>query len=111
MIINLSTPFNPGDHDPGKTYNKAKVQNILIDMMARKIDFTVTFGSVVDGEWVPGTGTKRLTLTIRNQQGSPAFTTLMDQLTLDGETLGAAMKRLFIAALKAMNNVLDGTEA
>ena len=55
MPILLTTPFNPGDVDPGATYAEAKITEFRIGIEHRKrIEVLVELGNTVDGEWVPG---------------------------------------------------------
>jgi hypothetical protein len=50
----LTTPYDPGDLDPGQTYPRAKivVQTIRPDQKA--IDLTWSFGDVSGSDWIPG---------------------------------------------------------
>ena len=59
MPIYLTTPFNPGDLDTGKTYPRAQIAAITIGLEPglRRSPFITTrynFGDIVSGVWTRG---------------------------------------------------------
>lgn len=57
MSILLTTPFNPGDLDPGKTYSRAIITDYAIhihDWNEPSMVIGYTYGDTVDGVWVRG---------------------------------------------------------
>ena len=54
MPILLTTPFNPGDLDPGNTYAEAKIKNVYINLHDKCINVAWIAGNTVSGSWVQG---------------------------------------------------------
>lgn len=55
VTILLTTPANPGDNDPGKSYPRAKVVRATIDLVRETADIVVVYGDVDGDDWVVGT--------------------------------------------------------
>lgn len=54
MPVLLTTPFNPGDLDPGKTYPRAQIVEQRIRPEEKRISVSWEYGTVVETAWVPG---------------------------------------------------------
>lgn len=54
MPIQLTTPFNPGDLDPGKTYPIVKILDHTVDSRGGLITIHTAYGYLVDGVWQQG---------------------------------------------------------
>lgn len=65
MPILLTTPYDPGDNNPGVTYPRAKITGFSHSNGV--IGFGVTYGDLVDGvpgTWERGTGSPAKSFTI-----------------------------------------------
>lgn len=92
MEITLNTPFNPGDVDKGKTYNKLRIAYVSIDPLLKTLQLTVEVGCYVDEAWRIGVlGRKNLLV---GEGDSPSYSELMTLPTLSEETFGAALIRV-----------------
>ena len=109
MPIALTTPYNPGDHDPGNTYPKAKIQTLVVDIFGKKVEITVLYGDIVDDAFVRGTGSRNKRFTIDDANGSTDYTDFISQLSNDGETFYDCGKRLAYAWLQANHAEFAGT--
>lgn len=54
MPILLTTPFDPGSVDPGKSYTHAKITRIDHKVDEKEIRLYVTYGYKLSGVWTPG---------------------------------------------------------
>lgn len=52
MPVTLSTSFDPGSFDPGKTYGKIKVVEFILDLYRSEIRLTIGRGYVDGDEWI-----------------------------------------------------------
>jgi hypothetical protein len=64
-MIRLSKAFNPGDLDPGATYQWAKVVSCTIDESSQSAMVEVVFGNMVADQWVPGTVSPKRSVLLR----------------------------------------------
>jgi len=113
MPIVLTTDFNPGDHDPGESYPRAKIDDITINVKQKAVAIVVSFGNVVDDKWSEGVGSKKRRVVIRDTPNAEPpgtdFTDLMATLTNDGENVYDAVKRVAYAKLQELESSLAGT--
>jgi len=56
LSIDLTTPWDPGSADPGKTYDKCVVVNCYINPIMKYINLFYTKGYFVDGQFFSGVG-------------------------------------------------------
>ena len=92
MEITLNTPFNPGDADKGKTYNKLRIAYTSIDPLLKNIQLTIEVGSYVDELWRTGVlGRKNLLV---GEEDDPSYSELLELPTLSEETFGEALERV-----------------
>jgi hypothetical protein len=106
MPITLTTPWNPGNFDSGKTYPQAKVVGINIKLDIQVIHVIIDFGNTVDGKWQPGAATrKEKVLSISGAD----FTTMTTATPQSGEDLYAAIKRVVYAYVLQKVPELAGT--
>ena len=90
MPISLTTPWNPGNFDPGKTYVRAKITHFVVSTESEVIRVTVDFGDVVNGEWVSGAAPdKEKSIVIRGAD----YTAVVADTPQEGETTYDAIKR------------------
>lgn len=109
MPIALTDSFDPGDYDVGQSYPKAKILRFDVDTVGKRIDMLLGFGEIVEDVWVKGAATKKVRFSVVDVDGDPAFTNLVEQSTLDGETFWDAAKRLAYAHVQTENAELAGT--
>jgi len=59
MPVLLTTPWNPGDRDPGHTYPRAQITYLAItpEGANRSIVVSFEYGDMVNAVWVRGAGT------------------------------------------------------
>jgi hypothetical protein len=66
MPVLLTTPYNPGDRDPGNTYPRAKLQTFMWverhdgGEKRESINVTIEYGDLDEGQagtWIPGAAT------------------------------------------------------
>jgi len=96
MPIVLTTPADPGDNDPGKTYSRAKIVRFLINLNSNYIDFVVQYGDVVDDNWKPGKGMKHKDFRIAGDE----YNTMMTESAL--QTDGASEYEIYTAAKRVL---------
>lgn len=111
MPILLTTPWNPGNYDPGKTYPRAKIVTFTNNTERKAIRVTVDFGDEVEGKWVSGVPDR-----MRGRMGThghmidgSAYDTMVAASPDEGETVYDAVKRLLYAYLVANVPELAGT--
>lgn len=54
MYLALTTSFNPGDHDAGKTYTHVKIGSMNVNPSGSSIIFSYTYGEYDGVTWTPG---------------------------------------------------------
>jgi len=90
MPISLTTPWNPGNFDAGKTYVRAKITTFAVNLESKILRVVVDFGDMVEGEWVSGKApNKEKSITIRGED----FDAMLDDTPQQGETTYDAIKR------------------
>ena len=77
MPIQLNTPFDPGDMDPGKSYTHVEVDQIEFIRDRKRISFSVNRGYLVGGEFVRGTASRRANYLIQDEGGGSEYTDFM----------------------------------
>ena len=90
MPILLTTPFDPGAFDPGKTYPRAQIIQFTVSPENEDIRVVVDFGDVDDGEWVSGAAREKLNHILI--QGAD-YTAIVADTPEEGETTYDAVKR------------------
>jgi len=107
MSIALTTNFDPGDHDAGQSYSKAKIVDISISTNSKKIDIIVDFGEEAGDPLVftRGAGAKRRRFQIEGDD----YDTFVAQLSLTDESLYSVFKRLAYAHIQTEDASLAGT--
>jgi len=89
MPIVLTTPYDPGDKDPGKTYSRAKIVCFTIDTEAKFVTFWFQYGDVVAGAWARGKSSPDISHTIQNLPAEPGpATTDYDDMVAEVTTVG-----------------------
>lgn len=113
MPILLDTAFDPGDHDPGNTYPRAKIVDITIVVPRQAVAVTLDFGDVVDSIWTVGAASKKLKVVFQDAPYADpptiAFTDLMATLTADGENIYDAIKRIAYVEAQSVAASLAGS--
>lgn len=77
MPIQLNTPFDPGDMDPGKSYTHVEVDQIEFSRDRKRVNFAVNRGYLVGGQFVRGAASRRATYLIQDEEGSSEYTDFM----------------------------------
>ena len=113
MPILLTTPYNPGSADPGKSYPRAKITGFSIDLHAKVIRARLEYGDVVDGAWVRGLVSTEPEVCIENKPADPGpastdYDDMVAELPDEEETIYVAAARVLYEYLLA-NDILDGT--
>lgn len=54
MPIQLTSAFDAGDWDAGKTYGQARIVFFSLDNLSERISLTVQLGNTVSGKWETG---------------------------------------------------------
>ena len=105
MPITLTTAFNPGDFDAGKTYTHAKIVKFAVDIELGAISVTLKFGNVVGGVWTPSVlpGTMLIFA-----YGSEMWETISEKATNEGESVYECLKRVLYAQVMVDNPALAG---
>jgi hypothetical protein len=62
MPIELTTPFNPGDADEGKSYTHVKIVKFSADLSNNLLTATVRYGYFNEEVWVDGVHIRGATL-------------------------------------------------
>lgn len=113
MPIALTAAYNPGDHDPGKTYPQAKIDSIEINVRRKIVAVILSFGDTVDDQFSDGVGAEKKRVLIRDDDSATPpgteFTDLMATVTNDGENIYDAIKRIAYAKVQALESSLAGT--
>lgn len=105
MPILLTTAYNPGDADPGKTYPRVKIISFSLVPDDKYLDMQLEYGDVSEGNWVPGVAKR-----IGKQITGAAFDSLAGgSLPLDANELiyDGASRTLYQWLLD--NNIFAGT--
>ena len=100
------TPYDPGDADPGVTYDRDRVVILIVDTLAAEVRLVVQKGRLdLDGKtWIPATAVGTTTLVLRDE----LYTAFMSRQTkLLGEDGGSALIRIAEEQLVA-DGVLSG---
>jgi hypothetical protein len=96
MPISLTTPWNPGNYDAGKTYVRAKILHVNISPESKMIRVVVDFGDVVDGKWVSGKAPdKEKPILIKGAD----YEAMVADIPQEGEKTYDAIKRVVYAYL------------
>jgi hypothetical protein len=53
-MILLTTPFDPGDQDPGKSYTHVMITRITLDVSVVRVLLEVTYGYLDGADWKDG---------------------------------------------------------
>lgn len=106
MPVLLTTPWNPGDADPAKTYPRAQISALTIKPKEGAIHIVVEFGNVVDNEWVRGDASPQKAYLVSGTD----YDTMIAETTEEGDAgvIYTAAKRVAYEWLIA-NNHLAGT--
>jgi len=88
MPILLTTPFDPGDNDPGQTYPRAKI--IEFTWREGLIEFMVQFGDVSGDDWVQGQGGKPKGFVLTDSD----YDAVVAEISLTDELVYAGVKRV-----------------
>lgn len=105
MPILLTTPGDPGESDPEASYPRVQVLNFTINIRSKIIRFTVGFGDVTEGVWVPGTGLKSRAYEITETD----YDTIVAALSQDGEAVYDGAARLLYEWLQTADSRFAGT--
>jgi hypothetical protein len=105
MPIRLTTPWNPGNYDPGKTYPRAILTALTIYPELKRIHLVVDFGDVIDNKWKTGDASLPNETTVKEE----AYDTMVAAVPQEGETIYQAVKRVSYAYLLATVPELAGT--
>lgn len=106
MPILLTTPWNPGNFDPGKTYPYAKILTFTQSTENKWMRVAVDFGYMNEGVWSTGSAKdKEKMYTIRGED----YDTMIAAMPEEGEKVYDAVKRLLYAYLVAHVPELAGT--
>lgn len=88
MSILLTTPFDPGDNDPGQSYPRARLISMEVYFPGEFMSFSFEFGDVVNGKWVKGPGSQTKTINVNKAQ----FQTVMT-----GENISSKIEQFLIS--------------
>ena len=109
MEITLTTSFNPGDADKGKTYDKLRIAYISIDPILKTVQLTLEVGSYDDEVWQPGViGRQNLLI---EESDTPSYSDLLELATLSEETFGEVLNRVLYGYIQTKFPEYAGTVA
>lgn len=89
MPILLTTAFNPGDIDPGKTYAQAKITWYRTHITQMYMEVHCELGNTVEGVWTPG-ATQDYIFPLAGED----FIALCSAVPEEGETVYQTVSRL-----------------
>jgi hypothetical protein len=89
MPLLLTTPFNPGDIDPGQTYTHAKIEYFGFVAPNNLIEVVLTFGTMAGSVFTKGAVAPNRKYNITGND----FITMVQKLPLGGETTYTAAAR------------------
>jgi hypothetical protein len=108
-LIRLSVPFNPGDVDPGITYEYARVVEIEFnaeEVAIHPMTLRVRFGNAANGVWQPGKVSNNMIMLTR-----PELVALAERQTEDGwpviEALENAILDWLLYTSRYVGNIVD----
>lgn len=107
MPILLTNPFNPGDLDEGKTYPRAQISEIIIDLNeeAPFIRVYYEYGDTVSGVWERGSAAPRKQVVISEEHYQEMVASGL-AIEAEGYRVYNAVKRILYGYL--IEDVLDG---
>lgn len=116
MKITLTNPYNPGDHDKGKTYPHVFVEAIHNDRKGENIVIDYAYGTVTNKRKACPTGGFLFDSAFErgfaspvcqyNVQGDEYLALKSSSITVPGDTVYEACLRLMYQALLSSNSVI-----
>lgn len=92
MPLLLTTPFEPGDLDPGAHYTHLKVEWFAMLVPDLKLELVTTYGTQAGAVYTKGVASPNKKYDI----AGPDFFTMVQKLPHDGETIyNAAARELY----------------
>ena len=96
MEILLTTPYDPGDADPGQTYARLKLREVRHLVSGKEIRCSCEYGNIVDSAWVPGVASEIMWHSIHNDDTTQHYDNLVSQSVVAGELVWTApQKRVY----------------
>ena len=92
MSILLTTAYDPGDLDPGQTYDHADVHAMSWNVPDKRIHLSCVRGVLASGEVTPGKG-RVIPVTIENVDPDTDYDDFVALLSNASEPSGDAMRR------------------
>lgn len=91
MSIELTTPYNPGDNDPGKQYRECQITSIIHNAILGSVQLGYEYGdSDPEGNWIRGPGAQNKSLMIIGDE----FMELASLPHVGSETVFQGVKRV-----------------
>jgi len=112
MPIALQTAYNPGDLDPGKTYDHVELSAFGVEIFARSIYFEFCHG-YIDAQGSFAKGLKepvRFYVQDKPRAGTTDYTDMMAEISQDGEIISSAVARVLYTYV-LVNGIFVGTPA
>lgn len=95
MPILLTTPYNPGDLDPGVSYTHSELRLFSGDFRANAITFAFQHGYLDAGSFKWGKVEPMVITVIDNPKtGATNYTDMMTELSIDGEIISSGVARV-----------------
>lgn len=74
MTIALTTPYDPGDLDPGQSYTHVRILRAVIDNTVPQVELTIVRGFLSGPDFVPGRASpERVVIKDRPRQGGTDY--------------------------------------
>lgn len=109
MEVTLTTPFNPGDVDKGKSYDKLRIVYISIDPQLKTVQLTIEAGCYVNAEWHRSVlGRSNVVV---GDEDDPSYTDIMGLVALEEETAEELINRVMYGYLQTKFPEYAGTIA
>lgn len=106
MPILLSTPFNPGDIDPGVSYPYVQIVGMRW-FLSGVIEIEVARGRIVDGAFIEGKVPRdKITVANNPRLGTTEYTTLLTGTPSAGESTYQAVGRGLYTYLRTKNGFM-----
>lgn len=102
--VSLTSSWNPGDRDQGKTYSEVRIMKIELNFEQKEVVFEVEYGNEVDGQWQKGAASPRRSECLVDDD----YTTVLAISCGEGDNCVEKLEKHFLQLL-VTRGVLSGT--